>query len=301
MEANFISTVILPLAIVIIMISMGMTLTIADFRRVLSQPKPIAVGLLCQLVLLPILGFAVAFIFPLEPIFAISIVLLAASPGGSTSNLIVHSVEADRALSVTLTAISNLVVFLTIPFLLSLAFGFFGTGSQTGSFPVIDTMIQVAALTIVPVMIGMTIRYFAPGFCERVKNGSKLFAGGFLLLIIIVLVIQNWGQIMAEGPRFAPAFIVLNLLALGLGYWIAKLFGINQTQSTTIGIETGLQNSTLSITIALSVLNSSAMAIVPGLYGVWMLATGFAFAFYMMRGVKEEEAPELELADPTGI
>lgn len=192
MEANFVSEVILPLAIVIIMITMGMTLTIADFRRVLSQPKPIGIGLLCQLVLLPILGFIVAFVFPLEPIFAISIVLLAAAPGGTTSNLIVHTAEADRALSVTLTALSNLVVWLTIPFLLNIAFQVFGGDGAINSFPVGETMIQVAALTIVPVSIGMTIRYFAPRFCERVKNGSKIFAGVFLLLVIVILVIQNW-------------------------------------------------------------------------------------------------------------
>ena len=287
MESSFLSEVVLPLCIVIIMITMGMTLTIDDFRRVLSEPKQIGIGFICQMILLPIVGFIVASIFPLTPVFAISIILLAAAPGGTTSNLIVHAAEGDRALSVTLTAISNLIVWLTIPFLLNIAFRTFGADSQAINFPVADVMIQVAALTIVPIFIGMLIRRYQPKFCERVKSGSKIFAGAFLGLVILALVIQNWSLVVSEGPRFAPAFIVLNILALAVGYAVAKFAGIDQRQATTIGIETGLQNSTLAITIALSVLDNPEMTIIPALYGVWMLATGFAFAFYMTRDAKD--------------
>ncbi len=290
MESGFLSTVVLPLCIVFIMITMGMTLTVADFRRVLSQPKTVGIGLLCQLVLLPIIGFAVASLFPLTSVFAVSIVLLAASPGGTTSNLIVHAAEGDRALSVTLTAMSHAIVWLTIPFLLNIALRTFGVGEQAINFPVTDVMVQVAALTIVPVIIGMLIRRFKPDFCERVKGGSKIFASAFLAIIIIALVIQNWDQVMTEGPRFAPAFIVMNIVALAVGFGVAKFSGINQTQSATIAIETGLQNSTLAITIALSIMESSEMAIIPGLYGVWMLLTGFGFAFLMTRGGAETSA-----------
>ena len=287
MESGILSEVVLPLCIAIIMITMGMTLTLADFRRVLSEPKQIGIGLLCQIILLPILGFIVAAIFPLEPIFAVSIVLVAAAPGGTTSNLIVHAAEGDRALSVSLTAISNSIVWLTIPFLLNLAFRIFSDGSQPIDFPVTDVMIQVAALTLVPVTIGMLIRYYRPAFCERVKGSSKIFASAFLAIVIIALVVQNWDQILVEGPRFAPAFIVLNIAALAMGYGIAKLANIDTKQATTIGIETGLQNTSLVITVALSILHSNDMAIVPGLYGLWMLMTGFSFAFYMARGTKK--------------
>ena len=290
MESSVLSEVVLPLAIVIIMIAMGMSLTIADFRRVLSQPKAIGVGLLCQLILLPIIGIAVALIFPLEAVFAISIILLAGSPGGTTSNLVSHAAELDRALSVSLTAISNLMSWLTIPILLTVGFRLFGEGGEGIDFPVGSVMIQVAALTLVPVLIGMAIRHFRPQFAERTKNGSKIFSGVFLLLVIVGLVIQNWETILVEGPRFALAFIVMNIVSLAVGFAVAKAFGLGQTQSTTIGIETGLQNSTLSITIALTILANNEMAIIPGLYGIWMLATGFAFAFYFNRkGVADLE------------
>jgi len=265
------------------MITLGMTLTLADFKRVLTQRKQVLIGLLCQLILLPLLGFAVAGIFSLAPIYAISIVLLAASPGGSTSNLIVHAADADRALSVTLTAISNLLTWLTIPFLLSIAFSVFGSGAQLIDFPIADTMIQVAAITIVPVLIGMGIRSWKPAFAEKSKRGTRFFATLFLFLVIIALVVENWDAILVDGPRFAPAFILLNLSSLAVGYYVAKLAGINRIQATTISIETGLQNATLTITVAISILKNNDMAVIPGLYAIWMLATGFAFAFWMAR------------------
>lgn len=283
MQESVLSSVVLPLAIVIIMIALGMTLRIADFKRVLTQPKQVLIGLLCQIILLPLLGFAVAGVFSLAPVYAISIVLLAASPGGSTSNLIVHAADGDRALSVTMTAISNTLTWLTIPFLLSIALSVFGGGARTIDFPVADTMLQVAAITVVPVVIGMGIRNWKTQFAEKSKRATRLFATVFLFLVIFALVIENWETIVSDGPRFAPAFILLNLSSLAVGYYVAKVAGINRVQATTISIETGLQNATISITVAISILGNNDMAVIPGLYAIWMLATGFAFAFWMAR------------------
>lgn len=291
MQESLLSNVILPLAIVIIMVTLGMTLTLADFKRVLTQPRQVLTGLLCQLVLLPLLGFAVAGIFALPPIYAVSIILLAASPGGATSNLIVHAADGDRALSVTLTAISNMLAWLTIPILLGIAFGMYGGGTEI-DFPVADTMIQVAALTIVPVLIGMGIRNWKTEFAENSKRGTRTFATVFFLLIVVALVVENWQLIVQDGPRFAPAFITLNVVALAVGYFVAKLAGINRVQATTISIETGLQNATVSITVALTILNNNEMAIIPGLYALWMLASGFVFALWISRTFAKNEMEE---------
>ncbi|MEM7344847.1 MAG: bile acid:sodium symporter family protein [Chloroflexota bacterium] len=284
MEASFLSSVVLPLAIALIMVAMGMTLTLNDLWRVLTHPKEMSIGLICQMILLPLIGFLVVSIFPLTSLFAISIILVAASPGGTTSNLITHVAEGDRALSVSLTVISNAVTWLTIPFLLNIALRVFGEGEQAITLPVGEVMLQIAALTLVPVTIGMIIRHFRPGFCERVKNPSKIFAMVFLFVVIFALVIQNWDQIVTESPRFAPAFITLNILALIVGYAVPRLAGLDTRKAATIGIETGVQNTTLTITIAFTVFNSGEMAIIPGLYGLWMLVTGFIFAFYLTRG-----------------
>jgi len=283
MQESVISTVILPLAIFIIMVTLGMTLTVADFRRIVTQPKPVFIGLFCQMILLPLLGFAVAGVFGLTAVYAISLILLAVSPDGATSNLIIHAGDGDRALGITLTAITNMLAFLTIPFGLGIAYSMYGTGALDIDFPVADTMIQVAVITVIPTLLGMWIRVWKPEFAEISKRWSKTFATVFLFLVIIALIIQNWDVIVRDGPRFAPAFIVLNILSLIVGYFVPKLLGIDYVQSMTIAIETGLQNSTVSITVALTLLNNNDMAIIPGLYAIWMYVTGFALAFWMAR------------------
>ncbi len=290
MQESVISTVVLPLAIFIIMVTLGMTLTVADFRRIFTQPKPVFIGLFCQMVLLPILGFAVAGVFGLTAVYAISLILLAVSPDGATSNLIIHAGDGDRALGITLTAITNMLAFLTIPFGLSIAYSMYGTGALDIDFPVADTMIQVAVITIIPTLIGMAIRVWKPEFAENSKRWSKAFATAFLFLVILALIAQNWDVIVRDGPRFAPAFIVLNILSLIVGYFVPKLLGIDYVQSMTIAIETGLQNSTVSITVALTLLNNNEMAIIPGLYAIWMYVTGFALAFVMARRSQSVQA-----------
>jgi bile acid:Na+ symporter, BASS family len=283
MQASIISSIILPLAIAIIMVTLGMTLTIADFKRIFSSPKPIFIGLLCQMLLLPILGFAVASIFALPAVYAISLILLAVSPDGATSNLIIHAGDGDRALGITLTAITNMLAFATIPIGLGIAYSIYGSGALDIDFPILDTMLQVAVITLIPTLIGMGIRQWKPDFAENSKRWSKTFATVFLFLVIAALVAQNWDVIVRDGPRFAPAFIILNIASLLVGYLVPKFLGINYVQAMTIAIETGLQNSTISITVAITLLNNNDMAIIPGLYAIWMYVTGFALAFIMSK------------------
>ncbi len=283
MQESIISSVILPLSIAIIMVTLGMTLTVADFRRIFTQPKPVLIGLFCQMILLPLLGFAVAWIFALPAIYAISLILLAVSPDGATSNLIIHAGDGDRALGITLTAITNMLAFVTIPIGLGIAYSLYGSGALDIDFPVVDTMIQVAVITLIPTLIGMGIRQWKPDFAENSKRWSKIFATVFLFLVIAALVAQNWDVIVRDGPRFAPAFIVLNVASLIIGYYVSKFAGIDHLQSMTIAIETGLQNSTVSITVAITLLNNNDMAVIPGLYAIWMYVTGFGLAYWMTR------------------
>src|SRR5687768_865891 len=290
MQESVISSVILPLSIAIIMVTLGMTLTIADFRRIFMQPKPVLIGLLCQMILLPLLGFAVAWIFALPAIYAISLILLAVSPDGATSNLIIHAGDGDRALGITLTAITNMLAFVTIPIGLGFAYSIYGSGALDIDFPVMDTMIQVAVITLIPTLIGMGIRQWKPDFAENSKRWSKIFATVFLFLVIAALVAQNWDMIVRDGPRFAPAFIVLNVASLIIGYYVSKFAGVDHIQSMTIAIETGLQNSTVSITVAITLLNNNDMAIIPGLYALWMYVTGFGLAYWMTRKTPAAQA-----------
>ncbi len=281
MESGVLADVFLPLAIVLIMIAMGMTLTSDDFRRLQAQKKAVGVGLCCQLLILPLIGFATAWLFGLATVFAVGMVLLASSPGGSTSNLIVHVSDADRALSLTLTALSNVVVFVSMPLYLALAQDAFGSLDGDAAVPVGDLAVQIAALTVVPIAIGMAVRARFPALATRAEGPGKLLATVVLGVIIIGLVIQNWGTIVDEAPEFGPAFITMNLVALAAGWSVATATGLTRREATTIGIETGIQNSTIAIAIALSVFDSDDLALIPGLYGLWMLFTGFAFAFWL--------------------
>jgi bile acid:Na+ symporter, BASS family len=290
MQESIISSVILPLSIAIIMVTLGMTLTVADFRRIFTQPKPVLIGLFCQMILLPLLGFAVAWIFALPAIYAISLILLAVSPDGATSNLIIHAGDGDRALGITLTAITNMLAFVTIPIGLGFAYSIYGSGALDIDFPVMDTMIQVAVITLIPTLIGMGIRQWKPDFAENSKRWSKIFATVFLFLVIAALVAQNWDMIVRDGPRFAPAFIVLNVASLIIGYYVSKFAGVDHIQSMTIAIETGLQNSTVSITVAITLLNNNDMAVIPGLYALWMYITGFGLAYWMTRKTPAAQA-----------
>lgn len=290
MEQGFLSQVGLPVAIALMMVTMGMTLSVADFKRLLTDPRAVGLGLVNQLILLPLAGFIVASILPLEAVFAISLMMIAACPGGPMSNLIVHVAEADRALSVTLTAISNSVAFISVPLIVNFAIRYFSDGSDTIALPVLQTMLQIAFLTVVPVIIGMFIRSRNPDFAERTKPLFKRLASGVIFIVVLALVIQNLEMIISNGPVFGPALIVLNALTMGIGYGTARLLKLNVPQSNAIMVETGVQNATLAIVIALTLLNNTEMSIIPALYGLWMLITGFAVAWWVGRSQSATQA-----------
>ncbi len=287
MQETVLSTVVLPVAVFVVMVLMGMTLSVADFRRLLVAPRPILVGLVCQVLLLPALAFGCAFAFRLDPLYAVSLILIAAAPGGATSNLIVHAVDADRALSVSLTAISNGLAWVTMPLGLGLAYRVFGLGGTSVDVPIAETMLQVAILSVVPVAIGIGIRAWRPAFADRSRQAGKVIAMAFLLVVVAGLVIQNWTVLVTDGPKFAASFVTLNLVGLLVGYGLSRLVALGRPQALTIAVETGIQNSALAITVAITVLGIPEMAVIPGLYGIWMIITGFAFAFWMSRGRRD--------------
>jgi BASS family bile acid:Na+ symporter len=278
---ELLTNVFLPLSIVLIMIAVGMTLTGDDLRRLTQQRKAVAVGLFCQLIVLPVLAFFFAWAFGLATIFAIGMILLAASPGGSTSNLIIHISDGDRPLSLTLTTMANLVVFATMPLLIRLAERVFGQLDGDARVPLVALVIQVAGLTVIPVLIGAAIRWRSPGFADRAEGPGKRIATIVFVIIVALLIVDNWDRIADEVPRFGPAFISLNLAALAAGWGIARAAGVTDREATAIGLETGMQNTTVAITVALAVFDSEDLAIIPALYGIWMFVTGLSFAFVL--------------------
>ncbi|MCE2497343.1 MAG: bile acid:sodium symporter family protein [Flavobacteriales bacterium] len=279
MESNVLTAVFLPLALGVIMLGMGMTLTLNDFKRVVVYPKAVALGLVNQLLLLPIIAYGAIWIFGLQAELAVGLMILAACPGGATSNLISHLAKGDVALSITLTAISSLVTVISIPLITNWAIVHFMPNGAEMQLDVTKTVISVIVITVVPVSIGMILHRYKPGFCGRMEKPVKIMSAVFLFLIIVAAILKEKENIIDFFAQAGPAALALNVAMLSLGFFSAKLFSLNSKQSRTISIETGIQNGTLGITIAATLIGNSQMTIPSAIYSLIMFGTVLVLVF----------------------
>ncbi|MGI2104901.1 bile acid:sodium symporter family protein [Shewanella frigidimarina] len=270
---TFVNTQVIPVCIFSIMMGMGLSLVTDDFKRVLKYPKAVAIGLTNQLLLLPIIGFGLANIMPLEPEYAVGVMLLVLCPGGTTSNMFSHLAKGDVALSVTMTAVASLITVFTIPVVLNYSLiHFMGQGNEF-QLPILSTMFSLMKLTIVPIVIGMMIRRYAPKIAESTQVHVSRFGILFLTLLIIFLTYIQQDIVIPALIAAGPVSIILNISTMLLGYYSSKLFGLNLAQRTSITIEVGLQNSTLSMFMALTLLANYKMSFTPAIYTLTMLFT----------------------------
>ena len=270
---TLVNSIIIPICLFLIMMGMGLTLIANDFKRVLKYPKAVGIGLTNQLLLLPIIGFALANIMPLEPEYAVGVMLLVLCPGGTTSNLFTYLAKGDVALSVTMTAIASVITVFSIPVVLSFSLvHFMGAGSEF-QLPVLKTMITLIVLTIVPISIGMLIKHFAPKVADKSQLYVSRFGVIFLTFLVVFLVYVQRDIIVDAFIATGPVSIILNLSTMALGYYSSKWFGLNLAQRTSITLEVGLQNSTLSIFMALTLLSNYDMSMMPAIYTLVMFLT----------------------------
>jgi BASS family bile acid:Na+ symporter len=270
---TFVNSQVIPVCIFLIMIGMGLSLVTDDFKRVLKYPKAVAIGLTNQLLLLPIIGFALANIMPLEPEYAVGVMLLVLCPGGTTSNMFSHLAKGDVALSVTMTAVASLITVFTIPVVLNYSLiHFMGQGNEF-QLPILATMFSLMKLTIVPILLGMLIRRYAPKIAESTQVHVSRFGILFLTLLIIFLTYIQQDIVIPALIAAGPVSIILNISTMLLGYYSSKWFGLNLAQRTSITIEVGLQNSTLSMFMALTLLANYKMSFTPAIYTLTMLFT----------------------------
>ena len=293
MESSFLTAVFLPLALFTVMLGMGLGLTLEDFTRVLLYPKAVVVGLLAQLVLLPILGFILASIFSLSPELAVGVMILAACPGGPTSNLVTYLARGNVALSITLTAISSLITVFTIPLVVNLATGAFMEEVTALQLPFLATVLQIAVITIIPVAIGMALHYYLPQFAARVERGVKWLSLALLGLIIAGLLVQQRQSVAGFFAQVGLVTLTLNLAAMALGYLVAGVARLDRPSATAITVEVGIQNGTLAIAIASAptLLNQPNLAIPAAIYSLLMFATGGAFAWWATRRSPRAQTP----------
>jgi len=277
------------------MLGMGMTLTIDDFKRVALYPKAAIIGLFNQLVLLPIIGLCVAIVLPIEPVFAVGLMVVVACPGGATSNLISHLSKGDTALSISMTAVSSLITIITIPFIINFALDFFMKGEGVAfQLPVLPTIINIIKLTALPVIIGMMINYYMPKFVVWAK---KPVAIGSAIIIIIalgimVLKLDQIGNVWTFIKAVFWSVLVLNLITLAVGFFSAQLLNLSAPQAATISIESSMQNNVLGMAIATSatMLNNPLIAAPAGVYGIVMCTTGVILIYVFRRMINDKGA-----------
>jgi BASS family bile acid:Na+ symporter len=274
MESNIFTSVILPIALGTMMLGMGLSLVPEDFQRVGKYPKAVIIGLVSQLIVLPIIGFAIAKIIPMQPAIATGLMIIALCPGGVSSNLVTFLAKGDVALSVTLTALSSLITTFTIPIFTNLASQHFFGQSAAIELPIGTTILQIFVITFLPTAIGMSIRQFAPTLAAKLEKFTSVSAASLLALIILLLIIKEWSRLPNFILQVGVGVLLLNTLSMLAGFYLSKLFNLNPKQQICITIEVGLQNGTLGIAITAGLLNNPDMAIPAAIYSLLMYVTG---------------------------
>ncbi len=276
-------TKIAPLALALIMLTLGLGLTGQDFLRVIKQPKDFIVGLICQLILLPIIAFILIKVFnsPLE--LALGVMIIAAAPGGVTSNVLTKFANGDVALSVSLTAIISLISILSVPLIVFKSADLLNISNITNEISMIAISMKMFLVVTLPVLIGMLIRKFATNF---IMTKSQLIERISVLLFVIVFAaiwIEEWENIIGYIQQAGLITLVLNILMMFVGYYVAKFLASGVAQRKSISLECGLQNGTLAVFVASQLFNDIAYLIPTATYAIVMFITSIIFVFIVRK------------------
>ncbi|EXB47032.1 bile acid:sodium symporter family protein [Acinetobacter sp. 1000160] len=275
-------TLFLPIALAIVMAGLGLELTLKDFARVTKHPKAVIIALFCQLVLLVGIALLICKLLALPPLLAVGLMLLAASPGGSTANLFSYLYKGDIALNISLTAINALVAALFLPFIVNFAIlHFMNEGQQLGLQ--FSKILQVFLIILVPVAIGMLVRHFAPHIAEKLNRPVRIFAIVFLLIIIAGAIFTERENLLAYLGQIGFATALFCAISLAVGYFVPRLFGISSYQARACAFEIGIHNSTLAMTIALTVMASTTIAMPAAVYSIFMYIFATIFGILITR------------------
>jgi BASS family bile acid:Na+ symporter len=279
-DQSVVASVVLPAALVVIMVSLGLGLTLEDFRRVVVYPKGVAIGLANLLLISPLLAFAMAEAFNLPATLAVGIVLLGASPGGAMANMLTHLARGDVALSVTMTAISSVCAVVTVPLFLGLAVEHFGSGLDT-DIQMAGIVARVFAITLIPLGFGMLLRARRPEWVERNYENARKAALAFFFVAVIVAIAVEHDRVLDNVGDVAAATIALNLIAMTISFTVAKVARLSDRQATAISMELGIHNATLAIAVAATV--ATELAIPAAVYSSFMFISAGLFARLMYR------------------
>ena len=276
-------TKIAPLSLALIMLALGMGLTVQDFTRVVKQPKDFLVGLVCQLIFLPIIAFALVFILDTPVELAVGLMIIAAAPGGVTSNILTKFANGDVALSISLTAIISLLSIITVPFIIFKSIDLLNASASTNEISMTGISIKMFLVVTLPVILGMIIRRFANNF---VSSNEKIIQTISLILFLIVLfgaIIQERTNIVPYIMKAGTITFLLNIVMMLIVFYVAKVFATGIQQRKCISLECGLQNGTLAIFVATQIFNDVTYLIPAAIYSLIMFATSLIFVFLIKK------------------
>ena len=277
---NFITDVILPLALAFIMFTLGLGLTFSDFARVAKMPKNFLIGLISQLIFLPLAALIIVFIWPLQPELAIGLMLIAAAPGGVTSNILTSFAKGDVALSISLTAVMSLLSVISVPIVLGLSIGLISNGSL-GSISLTGIAISMFLIVTLPVLLGMIFRASLSYLTKKIEKGAKILSSALFVLVLIGAILAERQNLVEYFAQTGLVVLILNILMMAIAYYWAKLFSTGKSQLKAISIECGLQNGTLAIFVGTSVFGGGLYIVPAATYSVIMYLTSLIFIYFI--------------------
>lgn len=280
------SEIFLPVTLGIITLGMGLSLTEQDFRNIFAYPKAVITGLCCQMLLLPLIAFFIATISRIDPLFKVGLMVIAACPGGATSNLITYLLRGNVALSISMTAINSLITLVTIPLVVSLSLAYFIHQDANIHLNVGETMINVFLITLLPAYLGTRIRKWKPVLADGLERPLKVILPLLLAVMYAGVVFIDQGTesaIVRDFRKILPHTLELNIVAMLAGLLIARLLRLEVKNQYTIAIEVGLQNSALAIFVSATLLKSHSMALVPVVYGSFTFFSTLLFGWLVKK------------------
>lgn len=283
------TSVLLPLALAVVMLGLGLSLTVDDFRRIGRQPRAVLIALGCQLLLLPVVCFGLVLAFGLDPLLAVGMMLLAASPGGTTANLFSHLFRGDVALNITLTAVNSVVAVVTLPIVTNLAFAYFDPQVDGQVGLQFAKVVQVFAIVLIPVVLGMLVRSRNAGFADRMDRPVRVLSVVVLTAVILGTILAERDNVLGYLADVGVVAFLFCLASLGIGYAVPRALSVEPRQALASSMEIGVHNGTLAIAIAISVLDSVTLAVPAAVYSVVMFPTAAVVGFLISRVVHRDQ------------
>ena len=276
-------TKIAPIALALIMLGLGLGLTGKDFLRVIQNPRDFFVGLICQLILLPVVAYILILIFNTSAELALGVIIIAAAPGGVTSNVLTKFAKGDVALSISLTAVISLVSIISVPFIIFTSAGLLGITNISSEITMTVIALKMALVVTIPVLTGMIIRKFAENFVSSNISLIEKITSGLFAIVFLSIFIEERENIFSYLAQAGIIILVLNVSMMILAYYIAKTFASGLEQRKCIALEVGLQNGTLAVFVATSIFDDVIYLVPTAAYALLMYITGFIFIYILRK------------------